>query len=88
MPPEKKPGRRRLEIVAEPEWIDLVSEAATAADRSVSSYIRTAVNAQMTKDGFSPNAGSVKSRGRPSMDPAAEAPKRHRTGERKGASGH
>jgi hypothetical protein len=49
---KKKPGRTRLDIVADAAWIDTLAKAAAAADRSISSYIRTAVTAQMIKDGF------------------------------------
>jgi hypothetical protein len=67
MPAPKKSGRKRLEIVAEPEWIDLVTEAAKKADRSLSSYIRVAVNAKLAEDGFTSihNGEAVKPRGRP-----------------------
>jgi hypothetical protein len=67
MPAPKKTGRKRLEIVAEPEWIDLVTEAAKKADRSLSSYIRVAVNARLAEDGFASiqNREPVKPRGRP-----------------------
>jgi hypothetical protein len=84
MPTPKQPGRKRLEIVAEPEWIDLVAAAAQAADRSVSSYVRQALNAQMERDGFRPPDVVVKPRGRPAQDAgssgheAKPAPKRNR----------
>ena len=65
MVPRKKPGRRRLEIVAEPEWLDLVAQAAEAADRTISSYIRAAVNVQMRKDGYSYDGTVVKPAQRP-----------------------
>lgn len=69
MPTPKKPGRDRLELVAEPEWIDLVAQAAAASERSVSGYVRAAVNAQMKKDGFEPGAAPAKPRGRPKKSP-------------------
>jgi hypothetical protein len=62
-----EPGRKRLEIVAESKWIDLVTEAAKKADRSLSSYIPVTVNAKLAADGFSSihNGEPVKPRGRP-----------------------
>jgi hypothetical protein len=65
MPPKVKPERRRLEIVAEPEWISAVAAAAAKADRTISSYIRVAVNAQMEKDGVKILAKPVRPPGRP-----------------------
>ena len=43
----------RLEIVVpSEEWLESLRQAAAAADRSLSSYIRTAISAAMRKDGF------------------------------------
>ena len=65
MPTKKKTGRRRLEIIAEPEWIDLLTDAAKdAGHASLSSYIRVTMNAQMRKQGFYPGE-AAKGRGRP-----------------------
>ena len=57
MPTPKKPGRKRLEIVAEAEWIDRVSEAALASDRTLSSYIRQAVGEASSAMGLSRASG-------------------------------
>jgi hypothetical protein len=65
MSAKKQPGRRRFDIVAEPEWLDLVAVAAKATERSVSGYIRLAVNAQLERDGFKPAVGASRPRGRP-----------------------
>ena len=68
MPTPKKPGRTRFEIVAEPEWIDLVARAAQAADRTMSSYARVAITAQMERDGFTSIPEPAKPKGRPPTD--------------------
>lgn len=64
MTAEKK-VRRRLEIIATPDWIDLVSEAARRAGSvNVSAYVRDAVNARMVSEGYSFAPAEVR-RGRP-----------------------
>jgi hypothetical protein len=65
MPTPKKTGRRRLEIIAEPQWIDQVAAAAVAVDQSLSAYIRTAVNDRMRRDGMTYSGADSKPRGRP-----------------------
>lgn len=85
MPTPKQPGRKRLEIVAEPEWIDMVAAAAEAADRSVSSYVRQAVNAQIARDGFRPPDVMARPRGRPARadddaEPDGKQPRRRKGG--------
>jgi hypothetical protein len=74
MSAKKQPGRRRFDIVAEPEWLDMVAVAAKATERSVSSYIRLAVKAQLERDGFKPAVGEARPRGRPPKPSPATPP--------------
>ncbi len=75
----KRPGRRRLEIVAEPEWIDSVAAAARADDRSLSSFIRMAVNERAARLGILLAAEDASPRGRPRIEleekPPAKKPR-------------
>jgi hypothetical protein len=87
MPTPKQPGRKRLEIVAEPGWIDLVAAAAEAADRSLSSYVRQALKAQMERDGLRPPGVAVKPRGRPAQDPDS-ARREAKAARDRGPTGH
>jgi len=51
MPSRKVAGRDRLEIRADPSWIDQVTEAARRVGCSLSSYVRIALTERMQRDG-------------------------------------
>jgi hypothetical protein len=66
MPTPKKPGRGRFEIIAEPNWVDLVARAAKEMGHgSASAYARIAINKQLRADGYDPMAAPARPRGRP-----------------------
>jgi hypothetical protein len=66
MPTPKKPGRGRFEIIAEPDWVDLVARAAKEMGHgSASAYARIAINKQLRADGYDPTAAPARPRGRP-----------------------
>ncbi len=54
MPRPKKSGRARLDVVAEPWFIDLITQAAEKTERSVSGYVRYSIMEQLRRDGFTP----------------------------------
>ncbi len=70
MPAKKIPGIGRINIRCESWFADLVAVAAEQTGRSLSSYVRIALQEQMKKDGVEPNSEMptgepAKSRGRP-----------------------
>jgi len=54
MPRPKNPGRSRFDVVAEPWFIELITQAAEKSQRSVAGYVRFALIEQLRKDGFNP----------------------------------
>jgi uncharacterized protein (DUF1778 family) len=50
--PGRRPTRLRYELRVTYDWLDLVTEAARSVGQSVADYIREAVAAQLTRDGF------------------------------------
>jgi hypothetical protein len=50
MPTPKKSGRRRIEIVAESDWIEDMTRAAKQADQSLSAFFRTAANQRVVRE--------------------------------------
>jgi hypothetical protein len=65
MPAKKLPGMRRIQIVAEPAWIDAMAEAARRDERSLSQFARSAMNAAARRLGVEVPGQVVKPRGRP-----------------------
>lgn len=64
----KLPGRRRLEIVADPEFIDAVAAAAARRRLSVSAWIRLVLSDAITKS--QPRRPRRNAPAEPSTDPA------------------
>jgi len=69
MPAKKKPGIGRISIRCESWFADLVAKAAEKTGRSLSSYVRFALQEQMSKDGLTTDMQApidpAKRRGRP-----------------------
>ena len=66
MPAKRVPGIGRINIRCEAWFADQVAAAAVKTGRSLSSYVRVALQEQMRRDGISaPMEETVKKRGRP-----------------------
>jgi hypothetical protein len=70
MPAKKIVGIGRISIRCEPWFADLVAEAAKKTGRSLSSYVRIALQERMHRDGLTtdmqvPRKDPAKRRGRP-----------------------
>jgi len=56
MPAKKVPGIGRINIRCQPWFADLVAVTAKKTDRTLSSYVRTALQEQMKRDGVNVDA--------------------------------
>jgi len=74
MPSKKVAGRDRLEIRADPAWIDQVTEAARRVGCSLSSYVRIALTERMQRDGILVQPTTQPALATPSTPPAGELP--------------
>jgi len=74
MPSRKVAGRDRLEIRADPAWIDQVTEAARRVGCSLSSYVRMALTERMQRDGVNVPPAPKPMPATPSTPPAGELP--------------
>jgi len=72
MPSRKVAGRDRLEIRADPAWIDQVTEAARRVGCSLSSYVRMALTERMQRDGIMVPISPQPVPATPSTPPAGE----------------
>lgn len=52
MPNRRTRSRGRLELQADPAWVDFVKDAAGRMGEDLSSYVRAAVTRQLQADGF------------------------------------
>jgi hypothetical protein len=57
MPRKKKPERDRIDLRAEPDWIDRVQGHADRMGVSLSAYIRLATSERMDRDDAAAAAG-------------------------------
>jgi hypothetical protein len=86
MPRDKKPGRDRVDLKADPELIDVVAKAAAWRGMNFSDYVRFAMQEQALRDGFRrphPEEGFLPVPVAAQAKPAEEPPKRPRGRPRK-----
>lgn len=59
---KRNPARERIELRAEPAWINRLAAAAANVGLSTSAYIRLAVNRMMNDPAFAPPAKAKRSK--------------------------
>lgn len=83
MPRKKVAGRDRMDVKADPVFLDTVAQFAEAANQNMSAYVVQAVRDRMIREGWRPPVPVVTPEPEP---PAPPQPKRPRGRPKKGSA--